>query len=101
MQNHRNEALRRVDTFSHDLLSSSQYPAIAARDLGRLAALAKAVIDDLDGWGDRLATLNCAVTYERARAALLVMESVFDEVLEPDACRVLSAEMDLLIQHKR
>lgn len=87
--------LRAVDALSHDFLGASQYPAVAARDLGRLAALAKAVTDDLDGWGERLATLNCVVTYERARAALLVMESVFDEVLTPEACRVLSAEVAL------
>ena len=85
---------------SHDFIKSSKYPAVAGRDLSRLSALAKVVIDDIDGWRDRLEALDCAGPCDRARAALLVLESVFDEVLTPDACRVLSAEMELRMLDK-
>ena len=98
MQDNRLQVLRAIDAFSHDFTESSQCPVVATRDLGRLAALAKVVLDDIDGWGNRIEALDCAAPYDRARAVLLVMESVFDEALTPDACRVLSAEMDLLLK---
>lgn len=97
MQADPNSQIHALDAYSREFIHGSQYPAVAARDLGRLAALAKAIMDDLDDWGDRLATMNCVRAYARARAALLVMESVFDEVLTPPACRVLAAEIDLLV----
>ena len=95
MQENRPDRLRKLDALSHDFAAASPYPAVAARDLGRLAALAKAVIDDLAGWTDRLEALDCATPFNTARATLLVLESVFDEVLTPDACRVLEAEITL------
>lgn len=97
MQSDRSRLLRDIDSFSHDFVRASQYPAVAARDLGRLAALAKTVVGDIDGWGDRFEALDCAAAYDRPRAAVLILESVFDEVLTPDACRVLSAEIQLLL----
>lgn len=97
MQSYRLRPLRDVDSFSHDFVRSAHYPAVAARDLGRLTTLSKAVVADIDGWGDRLAALDCAATFDRERAALLVFESVFDEALTPDACRVLAAEIQLLL----
>ena len=85
-----------LDGFSHDLIQASPHPAVAARDLRRLATLAKQVVDDLAGWADRVAALDCAAAFNPDRALLLVLESVFDEVLTPDACRVLEAEIVLL-----
>jgi hypothetical protein len=96
MQHDRSLRLAALDGFSHDLAQSSPYPAVAARDLGRLAALAKQIVDDLAGWEDRVAALDCAAAFNADRALLLVLESVFDEVLTSDACRVLEAEIVVL-----
>ncbi len=95
MQPTRPRQLAALDGFSHDLFEASPYPAVAARDLTRLAALAKQVVDDVAGWADRVAALDCATAFSPDRALLLVLESVFDEVLTPDACRVLEAEIVL------
>ena len=97
MQDIRTEMLHGLDALSHEFVQSSQYSIVAARDLGRLAALAKVVSDDIAGWGDRIEALDCARPWDRKRAVLLVMESVFDEVLPPDACRVLATEMELVV----
>ena len=96
MQHDRSRQLAALDGFSHDLLQASPYPVVAARDLTRLAALAKQVVDDMAGWADRVAALDCAATFNPERALLLVLESVFDETLTPEACRVLEAEIVLL-----
>ena len=88
--------LAALDGFSHDLVRASPYPRVAARDLSRLAALAKQVVDDLAGWADRVTALDCGVTFNPDRALLLVLESVFDEALTPDGCRALEAEIVLL-----
>lgn len=96
MQLTRPSQLAALDGFSHDLVRSSPYPTVAARDLRRLAALAKQVVDDVAGWADRIAALDCAAPINQDRALLMVLESVFDEVLTPDACRVLEAEIVLL-----
>ncbi len=95
MQHNRPRQLATLDGFSHDLIRTSPYPAVAARDLTRLAALAKQVVDDVAGWADRLDALDCAAAFDPDRALLLILESVFDEVLTPDACRVLEAEIVL------
>jgi hypothetical protein len=95
MQSNRPFQLAALDGFSHDLTRSSPHPAVAARDLSRLAALAKQVVDDVAGWADRVAALDCATPLNTDRAILLVLESVFDEVLTPDGCRVLEAEIVL------
>ena len=96
MQSDRPRRLAALDAFSHDLARASPYPVVAARDVSRLAALAKQVVDDVAGWADRMTALDCAAAFNADRALLLVLESVFDEVLTPDACRVLEAEMVLL-----
>ena len=96
MQHDRSRQLAALDGFSHDLIQASPHPAVATRDLSRLATLAKQVVDDLAGWADRVATLDCAATFNAERALLLILESVFDETLTPAACRVLEAEIVLL-----
>ena len=96
MQRHSPAQLASIDSFSHDLARASPYPAAAARDLKRLAGLAKQLVDDVAGWADRVAALDCATPFNPDRALLLVLESVFDEVLTPDGCRVLEAEIVLL-----
>ena len=95
MQVNRNCQLADLDGFSHDLVQASPHPNVAARDLRRLGTLAKQVVDDVAGWADRIVALDCAATFNLDRALLLVLEGVFDEVLTPDACRVLEAEMVL------
>lgn len=96
MQMDRPRQLAALDGFSHDLARSSPYPTVAARDLSRLAALAKQVVDDVAGWADRVDALDCAAAFNPDRALLLVLESVFDEALTTDGCRVLEAEVVLL-----
>ena len=96
MQHHNPSRLAALDVFSHEFVQSSPYPTIAQRDLRRLAALAKQVVDDLEGWADRLAAIDCATTLNQTRALLLVLETVLDEVLTPDGCRVVEAEIALL-----
>ena len=93
MQDNSKDALRALDAFSQDFVHEAQYPTVATRDLGRLGALAKQVIDDLEGWGDRIKALDCASLYNLDRAILLVLESVFDELLTLEACRVMEAEI--------
>ena len=93
MRDRHDNPLRAIDTFSHDFVKKAQYPTVATRDLGRLGALAKQIIDDLEGWGDRLRAMDCASLYKLDRANLLVLESVFDELLTLEACRVIKAEI--------
>jgi hypothetical protein len=88
--------LAALDAFSHDFAQTSPYPAVAERDLRRLAALSKQIVDDLAGWADRLEAIDCASTLNQTRALLLVLETVLDEVLTPDGCRVVEAEIAVL-----
>lgn len=96
MQFHDPSRLAALDAFSHDFIQASPFPSVAERDLRRLAALSKQVVDDLEGWADRLAAIDCATTFNQTRALLLVLETVLDEVLTPDGCRVVEAEIALL-----
>ena len=95
MQDERASRLRSLDASSRAFTDGARYPVVAARDLGRLRTLSKQVINDVTGWGDRLEAIDCAAAFNLDRAILLVLESVFDEILAPDALRVMEAEISL------
>ena len=71
--------------------------AQAACDTHRLAALAERLADDVAAWGRIVNELDVARQTPLApnRAGQLVAETVFDEVLDPGAVRVLTAALDL------
>ncbi len=82
-----------LDALSYDFARKAQDGRAAASDLSRLARLARVVADDLGGWIDRLAGLSCADPCDHAKAAVLVLGSLFAETLEGPALGVLAAEL--------
>ncbi len=82
-----------LDALSHDFAHNAQDASAAARDLSGLGRLARTVAEDLGAWLDRLAALSCGKPCDQARAAMLVLGSLFAETLEGPALRVLAAEM--------
>lgn len=91
----------------HDLLAAQRaYSAACAERApagARIARMDSAILGELAAairasamiWADLFADLDLAASarFDRERAAVLVAESVFDEVLEPAAWRVLSAAL--------
>ncbi len=69
---------------------------IARMDGAILAELACAIRASTMIWSDLFADLDLAASapFDGARAATLVAECVFDEVLEPSAWRVLKAALE-------
>jgi len=67
-------------------------------ETARLTDLAAAVAADLADWSKRLERLDVgrSAPFDAGRAAALGLESVFDEVLTPDAWRVLAAAFELV-----
>src|SRR5579875_108805 len=82
-----------LDALSYDLARKAQDAGDAAGDLSRLSRLGRVVADDLSGWLDRVAGLSCGTPCDLARAAILVLGSLFAETLDGPALRVLAAEM--------
>lgn len=82
-----------LDALSHDFARNAQDASASAHDLSGLARLARTVADDLGAWLDRVAGLSCGKPCNQARAAVLVLSSVFAETLDGPALRVLAAEM--------
>ncbi|MDQ2859596.1 MAG: hypothetical protein M3T55_02490 [Pseudomonadota bacterium] len=70
----------------------------ASGDTACLARLAAALAANLADWGERLDRLEVGrrAPFDPGRAAALVLESVFDEALTPDAWRVLAAAIGLV-----
>jgi hypothetical protein len=72
--------------------------ASAARDVDQLIAIAERLAADVRVWDAMLRRSSVALEtpLDLARAGALVVECVFDEVLEPAATRVLVAALDLV-----
>ena len=69
----------------------------ALGEVETLDALARAIAKSLASWRPVFQRLDLArvADLEIRRAGALLMESVFDDVIEPDAWRVLLAALDL------
>lgn len=67
--------------------------AVANAEVVALTALAGAIARSLADWRDLARTLEFAAPLDPRRAGALVLESVFDEILAPDAWRVLAATL--------
>jgi hypothetical protein len=70
---------------------------LAAAEIETLGELAAAIAADLADWRSLAARLDVAraTPFDPRRAGAMVLETVFDEVLTPDAWRVLAAALDL------
>jgi hypothetical protein len=73
---------------------------IARADLELLMDLARLIGLGVRSWASIFARLDLAAAadFDRHRAAALVLETVFDELLEPPAWRVLAAGVDLAME---
>jgi hypothetical protein len=96
--------LRAFDAHSRDFLAYAaprleDGEQLARADIDRLAALADQVVRSLVQWRERLAQVELAVRRPLSvpLAARLVTEAVFDDLLEPEATRVLAAAIDLAL----
>lgn len=89
----RRDLLSAYDAFADDLTRGGA----STSDLAGLSALAARLAADVNGWRDIVERLDHAIgaRLDPDRAAALVLESVFDEVLVPNAWRVLSAALAL------
>ena len=70
---------------------------LASRDIQRLSSLAERLGREVMAWSGALRDLEGAAAspMEPRRAGRLLIESVFDEVLIPEATRVLAAALAL------
>ena len=70
---------------------------LASRDIARLSALAQRLGREVTAWSGAVRDLEAgaAAALEPRRAGRLLIESVFDEALIPEATRVLAAALDL------
>jgi hypothetical protein len=71
--------------------------SVADRDVQRLGALAERLGREATAWSGAVRALEAVAVrpLDPHRAARLVIESVFDETLIPEATRVLAAALDL------
>ena len=69
--------------------------AVAREEIDALTALAGAINRNVREWDARLAPLDLDHGFDARRAGTLILETVFDEVLSPEAWRVLAAALDL------
>ena len=71
--------------------------SLAAREIRRLSVLAERLGRDVMAWSGAVRELEAGATgrLEPRRAGQLLIESVFDEALIPEATRVLAAALAL------
>jgi hypothetical protein len=71
--------------------------SVAGRDIQRLSALAERLGREVTAWSGAVRALEAVAArpLDPHRAACLVIESVFDETLIPEATRVLAAALNL------
>ncbi len=69
---------------------------VADEEIRVLSDLAQAIGRGLVEWRDISAALALAAPLDARRAGTIVIETVFDEVLPPDAWRVLSDAFELV-----
>lgn len=98
----RNQRLNALDACSHELLAgplAGLNGSCARRELESVAALGEAVVRSLRAWRDLFRELEFSALgpFSVPAAARLVSEAVFDELLEPEASRLLGAAMDLAL----
>jgi hypothetical protein len=94
--------LRAFDTAAGDLthhcgVRFEAGRSVAERDIQRLNALAERLSLEVTAWSRAVRALEAVASrpLDPHRAACLVIESVFDETLIPEATRVLSAAFNL------
>jgi hypothetical protein len=88
----------RAADYTRDCAARAQAgSAVAELDLHILDQLASAIARDLRHWATLAYRLDLAATcpFDPRRAAALIAESVFEEILAPDAWAVLAASLDL------
>ena len=98
----RGAALRAFDAaaaaFTEDCLRRCGVGGEGAHgEVRKLADLGERLAADLTAWGQVVTELHMArhAPLRPGRAGQLLIESIFDEVLEPDATRLLIAALDL------
>ncbi|HEY1414944.1 MAG TPA: hypothetical protein VGF42_03570 [Caulobacteraceae bacterium] len=89
------DLLRRLNDSTADLAARCREDfeageAVADEEIRGLADLAQAIGRGLVEWRSLSATLALAAPLDARRAGTIVIETVFDEVLAPDAWRVLA-----------
>jgi hypothetical protein len=86
----------RVDDLRDVCIERFEAGGVAAgAEVIALAALAMAIARNLADWRALTRTLELAAPLDLRRAGALVLESVFDEILAPDAWRVLAGALAL------
>jgi len=99
----RGRSLQAFDSFAaefsrHCALHFEAGGVLAARDIDRLTLLAGRLTRDILAWRDAIAALEAsaaAAPPQPHRAGRLLIESVFDDALIPEATRVLAAAIEL------
>ena len=88
---------RAADFTRHCAARAQAGRGVAERDLETLNQLASAIARDLEHWGRLVHRLDLAAPgpFDPRRAAALIAESVFEEILSPDAWAFLAATLDL------
>lgn len=93
--------IRRFDASTSDLAGRCREDfetghLVADEEIRGLADLAQAIGRGLVEWRGISASLELAAPLDARRAGTIVIETVFDEVLAPDAWRVLSYAFELV-----
>lgn len=99
----RGRSLRAFDGFAgefsrHCVLRFDAGAGLAARDLDRLTLLAERLTRDILAWRDAISHLegsSAGAPPSLHRVGRLLVESIFDDVLIPEATRVLAAAIEL------
>ncbi|MHB8529692.1 MAG: hypothetical protein ACYC8V_09310 [Caulobacteraceae bacterium] len=98
----RGALLRRFDAraadFADDCVERAGGARLARDEVETLWELAGAITEDLSGWANLVGRLDFAARagLDPSEAAALIVECVFDPVLDAQACRVLAAAIDLV-----
>jgi hypothetical protein len=96
--NTRATLLHRYDHHVEMLAADAEREDLGVADkIEALNDLATTLADNVIAWASRLARLGgpSAPAFDARRVGRLVIESVFDECLEPAYCHVLTAAFDL------
>ncbi|HEY2050460.1 MAG TPA: hypothetical protein VGH03_14040 [Caulobacteraceae bacterium] len=96
--------LAAFDAHSRDFLEGARRRTgvgehLARREIEDISGLADQVVRSLDDWRVRLGKLDLALRAPLTlpEAARALTETVFDDVLEPEATRVFAAAIDLAL----
>ena len=96
--------LAAFDAHSRDFLEGARHRTkvgehLARREIEDLSGLADQVVRSLGDWRDHLGRLDLSLRtpFNLPQAARVLTETVFDDVLEPEATRVFAAAIDLAL----